>query len=46
MRQDWFARDELERMIADGSLTCGNTLAAYSLFRIVSDAERPGVALT
>jgi 8-oxo-dGTP pyrophosphatase MutT (NUDIX family) len=38
MRQEWFAREQLERMIADGTLTCGNTLAAYSLFRIVADA--------
>jgi hypothetical protein len=37
MQQDWFARSDLERMIAEGELTCGNTLAAYSLFRIVAD---------
>ena len=45
MRQEWFSRADLDRMIADGTLTCGNTLAAYSLLRVLSDAERPDIRL-
>jgi 8-oxo-dGTP pyrophosphatase MutT (NUDIX family) len=45
MRQQWFARADLEAMIKDGTLTCGNTLAAYALLRVLWDADRPGSVL-
>ena len=32
MRQEWFPRAEVERMLRDGVITDGPTLAAYLLF--------------
>ena len=34
MRQQWFARADVERMIADGVITDGPTLAAYLLLTL------------
>jgi 8-oxo-dGTP pyrophosphatase MutT (NUDIX family) len=34
MRQEWFPRAEVERMLRDGVITDGPTMAAYLLFRI------------
>jgi 8-oxo-dGDP phosphatase len=34
MRQQWFARGEFERMVADGVITDGPTLAAYLLLKV------------
>jgi 8-oxo-dGDP phosphatase len=41
MRQRWFPRAELERMMADGEVTDGPTLAAYLLLTL---RERAGLA--
>ncbi|MET0135524.1 MAG: NUDIX hydrolase [Kibdelosporangium sp.] len=34
MRQQWFPRAEVERMLSDGTITDGPSLAAYLLFKL------------
>jgi 8-oxo-dGTP pyrophosphatase MutT (NUDIX family) len=34
MRQEWFPRDEVERMLRDGVITDGPSIAAYLLLRL------------
>jgi 8-oxo-dGDP phosphatase len=41
MRQEWFPRAEVERMLRDGVITDGPSLAAYLLFTIREPRDQP-----